>query len=66
MESLEHPLWIVDAVNALLGPLVVAAGEAVGYHFSGHHPIPNFMVMILLIVAGVTVLGLLHANPAEC
>ena len=59
MESLEHPLWIVDAVNALLGPLVVAAGEAVGYHFSGHHPIPNFMVMILLIVAGVTVLGLL-------
>ncbi len=59
MESLEHPLWIVDAVNALLGPLVVAAGEAVGYHFSGHHPIPNYMVMILLIVAGVTVLGLL-------
>ena len=59
MESLEHPLWIVDAVNALLGPLVVAAGEAVGYHFSGHHPIPNFMVMILLIVGGVTVLGLL-------
>ena len=58
MESLEHPLWIVDAVNALLGPLVIAAGEAVGYHFSGHHPIPNFMVMILLIVAGLTVLGL--------
>ena len=58
MESLEHPLWIVDAVNALLGPLVIAAGEAVGYHFSGHHPIPNYMVMILLIVAGVTVLGL--------
>ncbi len=59
MESLEHPLWIVDAVNALLGPLVVAGGEAVGYQFSGHHPIPNYMVMILLIVAGVTVLGLL-------
>ena len=59
MQSLEHPLWIVDAVNALLGPLVVAAGEAVGYHFTGHHPIPNYMVMILLIVAGVTVLGLL-------
>ena len=58
MESLEHPLWIVDAVNALLGPLVIAAGEAVGYHFSGHHPIPNYMVMILLIVAGLTVLGL--------
>ena len=59
MEKLEHPLWIVDAVNALLGPLVVAAGNAVGYHFTGHHPIPNYMVMTLLIVAGVTTLGLL-------
>src|SRR5918996_1502987 len=59
MEKLEHPLWIVDAVNAVLGPLVVRAGEALGYHFTGHHPIPNYMVMILLIVAGVTVLGLL-------
>jgi F-type H+-transporting ATPase subunit a len=58
MEQLEHPLWIVDAVNALLGPLVVAAGNAVGYHFTGHHPIPNYMVMTLLIVAGVTALGL--------
>ena len=59
MESLEHPLWIVDAVNAILGPLVIAAGEAAGYHFTGHHPIPNYMVMVLLIVTGVTVLGLL-------
>ena len=58
MQELEHPLWIVDAVNALLGPLVVAAGNAVGYHFTGHHPIPNYMVMTLLIVAGVTTLGL--------
>ena len=58
MEGLEHPLWIVDAVNAVLGPLVVALGEAMGYHFTGHHPIPNYMVMVLLIVAGVTVLGL--------
>ena len=57
---MEHaPLWIVDAVNALLGPIVIAAGNAVGYHFaSHHHPIPPHMVMTLLIVAGVTVLGL--------
>ena len=59
MEKLEHPLWIVDAVNAVFGPLVLRAGEALGYHFTGHHPIPNYMVMILLIVAVVTVLGLL-------
>lgn len=57
---MEHaPLWIVDAINALLGPIVLAAGDAVGYHFANHHhPIPPHMVMTLLIVAGVTVLGL--------
>ncbi len=58
MEKLEHHLWIVDAVNAVLGPLVLRVGEALGYHFTGHHPIPNYIVMILLIVAGVTILGL--------
>jgi F-type H+-transporting ATPase subunit a len=59
MEKLEHPLWIVDAVNAVLGPLVLRVGEALGYHFTGHHPIPNYIVMILLIMGGITVLGLL-------
>src|SRR5688500_10009592 len=57
---MEHaPLWIVDAINALLGPIVIAGGNAVGYHFANHHhPIPPHMVMTLLIVAGITVLGL--------
>ena len=32
MEKLEHSLWIVDFVNALLGPLVQAALEAMGFH----------------------------------
>ena len=59
MEKLEHPLWIVDFVNAVLGPPVHAAGEALGYHFSGHHVIPNYIVMVMLIVAFVTVLSLL-------
>ena len=59
MEKLEHPLWIVDAVNAILGPLVRAVGEAMGYHFTGHHVIPNYIVMVLLIVAGLTVLSLI-------
>src|ERR687895_1756012 len=58
MEKLEHPLWIVDAVNAVLGPPVHAVGEALGYHFSGHHVIPNYIVMVMLIVAFVTALCL--------
>ena len=59
MEKLEHPLWIVDLVNAILGPPVRAVGEALGYHFTGHHVIPNYLVMTLLIVAGLTVLSLI-------
>jgi len=34
MEKLEHPLWIVEWVNALLGPLVVAAAKPFGYQFT--------------------------------
>jgi len=46
MESLEHPLWIVDAVNALLGPLI-------------GHEVPNYIVMSALIVIFMTVLSLI-------
>src|SRR5215212_11896654 len=58
MEKLEHPLWIVQLVNALLGPLVRAAGEAMGHHFTGHDVIPPYMVMVLLIVVFITALCL--------
>jgi len=59
MEKLEHPLWIVDFVNAILGPPVRSIGEAMGYHFTGHQVIPNYLVMVLLIVLGLTVLCLI-------
>ena len=58
MEKLEHPLWIVQLVNALLGPLVRRAGEAMGHHFTGHDVIPPYIVMVLLIVTFVTALCL--------
>jgi len=58
--SLEHPLLIVDAVNAVLGPVVHAAGEAIGYEFEKPAaPIPNFMVMIGLITVAITTVGLI-------
>ena len=59
MEKLEHPLWIVDLVNALLGPLVKAALEPMGLHFSPDHPvIPNYLVMVMLIVLILTIVSL--------
>ncbi|OFW09418.1 MAG: ATP synthase F0 subunit A [Acidobacteria bacterium RIFCSPLOWO2_02_FULL_67_36] len=54
----EHPLLIVEAVNAVLGPLVAAALGPLGFHVEGHEVIPPYLVMVLLIVAGLTVLSL--------
>ena len=56
----EHPLWIVDAVNAVLGPPVAAMLDALGFHVEAGHPvIPNYLVMTMLIVAVVTVVCLI-------
>ena len=51
---------IVDAVNAALGPVVLKAGDAIGYHFEKPQaPIPNYMVMIGLITLILTAIGLI-------
>jgi F-type H+-transporting ATPase subunit a len=54
----EHPLLIVEAVNAVLGPPVAALLGALGFHVEGPEVIPNYLVMTMLIVAFVTVLCL--------
>jgi F-type H+-transporting ATPase subunit a len=60
MEKLEHPLWIVDTVNALLGPTVARLLEAMGFHVDPSHPvIPNYLVMTALIVLFAIVLSLI-------
>ncbi len=55
----EHPLLIVDAVNAVLGPPVAALLGAVGFHVEGHEVIPPYLVMTMLIVALVTIVCLI-------
>jgi F-type H+-transporting ATPase subunit a len=58
MEKLEHPLLIVQWVNALLGPLVVAALRPLGIHFQPGEPvIPDYLVMCGLIVVVVSILS---------
>jgi F-type H+-transporting ATPase subunit a len=60
MEKLEHELWIVQAVNALLGPAVAALLRALGRPVPDPaHVIPDYLVMILLIATGLVVLGLI-------
>ena len=55
----EHPLWIVEAVNAVLGKPVAALLGAFGFHVEGHEVIPPHIVMTMLIVAVITVVCLI-------
>jgi F-type H+-transporting ATPase subunit a len=55
----EHPLLIVEAVNAVLGPPVASLLGALGFHVEGHEVIPPHIVMTMLIVALVTVVSLI-------
>jgi F-type H+-transporting ATPase subunit a len=60
MEKLEHPLWIVHAVNALFGPAVAALLRPLGFEFApGAEIIPPYLVMCALIVLFLAVLSLL-------
>jgi F-type H+-transporting ATPase subunit a len=60
MEKLEHPLWLVQIVNALFGPMVAAALRPLGIVFApGHDVIPDFIVMSLVILVTVSALCLL-------
>jgi F-type H+-transporting ATPase subunit a len=60
MEQLEHPLLIVDWVNALLAPVLAPLLAPFGIHAEPGHPlIPNYLVMSGLIVIGLTGLGVL-------
>ena len=51
----EHPLWIVEAVNAVLGRPVAAMLAAIGFHVEGPEVIPPHIVMTMLIVAVVAI-----------
>ena len=55
----EHPLLIVQAVNALLGRPVAALLGALGFHVEGPEVIPPHLVMTMLIVLLVTVVCLI-------
>ena len=59
MEKLEHPLWIVQTVNALLGPMVSAVLRALGLTPLEGDVIPNYLVMSAVIVLFWTIVCLI-------
>ena len=59
MEKLHHELWIVQAVNAVFGPVAAAILRALGRPVPDPaHVIPDYLAMIILIVAALTALSL--------
>jgi F-type H+-transporting ATPase subunit a len=58
MEKLEHPLWIVQTVNAVFGPMVAAFVRALGFEPLEPDVIPNYLVMTALIVVFWTAIAL--------
>jgi F-type H+-transporting ATPase subunit a len=60
MEKLEHELWIVQAANAVFGPAVNALLGLFGFRAADPaHPIPNYLVMVYLIVIALIALAFL-------
>ncbi|TAK11346.1 MAG: ATP synthase F0 subunit A [Acidobacteria bacterium] len=61
MDKFEHPLLIVHWVNALLGGVVQTLHALVGIQITPDEHgniIPPYMVMVLIIILGFTLLGL--------
>lgn len=56
MEKLHHELWIVTAANKLFGSAVAALLERLGFHVDPAHAIPDYLVMVAVIVIGITAL----------
>jgi F-type H+-transporting ATPase subunit a len=60
MEKLEHELWIVQAANAVFGPIVAAFLRMIGRPVTpGAHVIPDYLVMAALILIVWTIVCLI-------
>jgi F-type H+-transporting ATPase subunit a len=59
MEKLHHELWIVQAINAVFGPVAAAILRAFGRPVPDPaHVIPDYIAIIMVIIAALTVLSL--------
>jgi F-type H+-transporting ATPase subunit a len=56
---MHHEFWIVTAFNRIFGPAVAAALNPLGFHIDPAHAVPDYLVMCLLILIGLTALCLL-------
>jgi F-type H+-transporting ATPase subunit a len=59
MDKLHHQLWIVETINAVLGPPVTALLRALGREVPADgHVIPDYLAILLVIFVALVALGL--------
>ncbi|HXE79498.1 MAG TPA: F0F1 ATP synthase subunit A [Vicinamibacterales bacterium] len=58
MDKLHHELWIVHAINAVLGPIVAAGYRALGMEVPEGQLIPDYLAILLLLSLALVGLGL--------
>ncbi len=56
---MHHEFWIVTAFNRIFGSAVAAALAPLGFHLDPAHAVPDYLVMCLLILIGLTALSLI-------
>jgi F-type H+-transporting ATPase subunit a len=60
MDKLHHELWIVNAINAVLGPIVALGYRAVGLDLPADGKlIPDYLAMLLVLSAALIALSLI-------
>ena len=55
---MHHEFWLVTAFNKIFGSFVAAAAAPLGFHLDPAHAVPDYLVMCLVVVAGLTLLSL--------
>lgn len=53
---MHHEFWLVTTFNKIFGSAVAAALAPLGYHLDPAHAVPDYLVMSLLVVIGLTAL----------
>jgi F-type H+-transporting ATPase subunit a len=59
MDKLHHELWIVDAINVVLGPVVALGYRMLGLDIPAGKLVPDYLAMLLVIFVALVALSLL-------
>jgi len=57
MDKLHHELWIVNAINAVLGPVVALGYRALGMEIPDGKLVPDYLAMLLVLSAALVALA---------